>query len=191
MKTTFLTTRPFIVLWLLAAALPGAHSQEIENADFAKGKSGWMGDGEVVYIDAQGEVSDTKKPEATPAIQIELSKTAWKGIRQRLRVKPDEAVINLVVQVKAGSGFKRADSSRLYTSDFKEGGQYGWSAEVYPKCDFLVRVKTDGWQYRPVSLAPVDTWKTVTQRFEGLKGRQREIELLFPPGDGTVLLKGP
>ena len=61
---------------------------------------------------------------------------------------------------------------------------------MYPKCDFLIRVKDDGWQYRPISLAPVDSWKTMTHSFTGLKGRQREIELLFPPGEGAVYLKG-
>lgn len=183
--------RNILFLIPLICGVQGAHAQTIDNADFTNGKTGWLGDGKAVFIDAQGVVSETPKPGTTPAIRIELSKSGWKGIKQKLRPKANEAQIEITVQVKADSTFKRVPESREYSSvDFREGGQYGWSAEVYPKCDFLIRVKDEGWQYRPISLAPVDSWKTVTQSFTGLKARQREIELLFPPGEGAVYLKG-
>lgn len=177
---------------LLLLAAQGARAQKIDNEDFAKGKSGWTGDGKEVFTNAAGEVSETKKEGFSPVIRIELSKSAWKGLKQRLRPKSDETKIDFALQVKADAKFKREAESRAYSNgiDFKEGGQYGWSAEVYPKCDFLVRVKDEGWQYRPVSLAPLDAWKTVSVSISGLKGRQRELELLFPPGEGTVYLKG-
>ena len=186
MKNAFL-----ILAALLGCALSGASAQQIENADFSKGKTGWSGDGKAVFIDEQGAISDTPKPGATPALRIELNKAAWKGIKQKLRPKANESDIQIELQVKADAAFKRAPDSREYSKvDFREGGQYSWGAEVFPKCDFLIRVKDEGWLYRPVALTPVDAWKKVTQSFTALKGRQREIELLFPPGDGVVYLKG-
>jgi len=184
-------TSNLILAALFGCALHGASAQQIENADFAKGKTGWMGDGKAVFIDEKGEVSETPKPGTTPAIRIELSKAGWKGIKQKLRPKANESAIQVVLQVKGDAAFKKAPESREYSNvDFREGGEYTWKAEVFPKCDFLIRVKDETWLYRPISLAPVDAWKTVTQSFAGLKGRQREIELLFPPGEGMVYLKG-
>ena len=187
-----MTISNLFLVTLFGCALPIASAQQIENADFSKGKTGWTGDGKAVFIDEKGEVSDTAKPGATPALRIELSKAAWKGIKQKLRPKANDSQIQLELQVKADAAFKRAPESREYstTVDFREGGQYTWSGDVHPKCDILIRVKDETWQYRPMSLTPIDTWKTVTQSFAGLKGRQREIELLFPPGEGVVYLKG-
>lgn len=167
------------------------NAQEINNADFSRGKAGWLGDGKAVYINPDGTVSATESPDSTPVIQIELSKNDWREIKQKLHAKSDETQIALSVQIMAGPDFKRLDTSRKYSDvDFGEGGGYVWSALVFPKCDFLIRVQDDTWYYRPFSLSPLGTWKTFHASFPKLKARQREIALLFPPGEGSVLVKG-
>lgn len=175
---------------LAVLSLAASQAQEVDNIDFAKGKTGWLGDGKEVYIDAAGAVSETQTPGSTPAIKIELSKNSWKSLKQKLRPKSKETEIKFSIQVKADTDFAPLAESKEYTNaDWKMGGEYVWSAEMYPKCDFLVRVKDETWYYRPIKLVP-GTWKKSSVNFAGLKGRQREVELLFPPGEGTIYLKG-
>ena len=167
------------------------NAQEINNADFAKGKVGWLGDGKVAYFGADGQISETPIPGATVGLKFELSKNSWREIKQSLRAKPKETSLSISVKVMADPSFKRLEESRDYSGvNFGEGGGYVWSALVYPKCDFLVRAKDRSWFYRPISLKPPGAWKTVTATFPDLSNGTREIALLFPPGEGTVYIKG-
>jgi hypothetical protein len=175
----------------LGVSLAGLNAQEIKNADFSQGKAGWQGPGTVVYFDAAGQVSETASPGAVPGLKFELNKNSWREIKQSLRSKPKETDISISVQVMADPSFQRLEKSKDYSDvDFGEGGGYVWSALVYPECDFLIRVKDGSWFYRPLSLKPAGTWKTFTADFPKLKTSAREIALLFPPGEGTVYIKG-
>lgn len=175
----------------LGLSLAGSNAQEITNADFSRGKAGWQGDGKVVYFDATGQVSETATPGSVPGLKFELSKNSWREIKQSLRAKPKETDVSISVQVMADPAFKRLEKSKDFSNvDFGEGGGYVWSALVYPECDFLIRVKDGSWFYRPLSLKPAGTWKTFTADFPKLDKSNREIALLFPPGEGTVYIKG-
>jgi hypothetical protein len=176
---------------ILGLSLSGLLAQEIDNPDFSHGKAGWQGDGKAVFFDSAGAVSETASPGSVPGLMIELNRNAWREIRQTVRPKQKESEIRFSVQVMADPAFKRlAESKKFSDVDFGEGGGYVWSALVFPKCDFLIRVHDDGWFYRPFSLMPAGTWKAFSADFPKLKTRQREIALLFPPGEGTVYLKG-
>jgi len=176
---------------VMMSFLSSSFAQEIKNADFSKGKSGWLGDGTIVYFDAAGGISETESPGAVSAIKLELSKNSWRELKQTLRAKPDESTLSFSVQVMAAPDFKRLLESRDYSDvDFGEGGSWVWSALVFPACDFLVRVEDGSWHYRPFSLKPVGTWKSFDVNLSKLQTRKREIALLFPPGEGTVYLKG-
>ena len=175
----------------LGLSLAGLNAQEINNADFSHGKAGWQGDGKAVYFDAAGQVSEIPTPGSVPGLKFELNKNSWKQIKQSLRAKPKETDVSISVQVMADTSFKRVEKSREFSKvDFGEGGGYVWSALVYPECDFLIRVKDGSWFYRPLSLKPAGTWKTLTADFPKLEKSTREIALLFPPGEGTVYIKG-
>lgn len=176
---------------ILGFSMNGLLAQEIDNPDFSRGKSGWLGDGKAVYFDSAGAVSETASPGSVPGLKIELSRNSWKEIRQTVRPKQKETEIRISLQVMADPAFKRLAESKDYSDvDFDEGGGYAWSALVFPRCDFLIRVHDETWYYRPFSLAPLGTWKNFSAGFPKLKARQREIALLFPPGQGTVYLKG-
>jgi len=176
---------------VLGVSLVGLNAQAIKNADFSQGKAGWLGDGKVVYFDAAGQVSETATPGAVTGLKFELSKNSWREIKQSLRAKPKETDISISVQVMADPSFKRLEKSKAYSDvDFGEGGRWVWSALVFPECDFLIRVKDGSWLYRPISLKPAGTWHTFTEDFAKLKTSAREIVLLFPPGEGTVFIKG-
>lgn len=171
-------------------SLHGAWSQQITNADFLQGKTGWVGDGIVVHISPDG--SEESSPGSHPAIRIDLRENQWTGIKQRLLPKAKDSRIDIELQVRADPAFERAETSRKYSAvGFKDKGEYVWSGEIHPKCDFLIRVKDQTWHYRLMSLSPVGAWKTVRAAFPDLGSRQREIALLFPPGKGSAYLKGP
>ncbi|PTX95068.1 hypothetical protein DB345_12285 [Spartobacteria bacterium LR76] len=176
---------------VLGLFLNSTIAQEVDNPDFSKGKTGWMGDGKVVYFAADGTISETAAAGAVPGLKIELSKNEWKEVHQNLRPKQKDTEIQYSVQVMADPTFVRLPESKDYSDvDFRQGSGYAWSALVYPKCDFLMRVHDDTWYYRPRSLTPLGTWKTFSESFPNLKARQREIALLFPPGEGTIYVKG-
>ncbi len=175
----------------MGISLLGLNAQEINNADFSRGKAGWQGDGKVVYFDAAGKVSETSTPGSVAGLKFELRKNSWLEIKQSLRANKKETDVSISVQVMAEPGFKRVEKSKEFSNvDFGEGGGYVWSALVYPECDFLIRVKDGSWFYRPLSLKPAGTWKTFTADFPKLTKSNREIALLFPPGEGTVYIKG-
>ncbi len=146
---------------MIAFSLPPA--QTLQNGDFTKGKAGWMGDGNVVYVDTAGKVDAKESPGSERVLQIELKSGRWTFIKQSLHPLAKDNTLSASFAAKALPDFEPAPESRDYTRvDFREGGSYVWSAEVWPKCDLLVRVQDSTWYYRPLSLKPVDAWKTFT-----------------------------
>lgn len=188
MRIGFLQLLPPALFCLAATAV----GQKPDNADFSEGKTGWVGDGEEVFITPDGNISEEEAEGATPAIAIELRGNDWEEIRQRLSPRAEEASTSIAIEVMVSEDFKPEEESRNYTEvDFREGGEYVWSAEVTPKCGFLVRVRDDGWwYYRPIRLAAPGKWKKITEKFPDLKSRNREISLMVPPGEGTVYIRG-
>jgi len=183
---------PSFIALILISLGSQLQAQKPKNADFSEGKKGWVGDGDVVYIASDGSISEEESEEAVPAIAIELRGHDWEEIRQRLSPRADDTSTSIAIEVMVGEDFKPEKESRNYTDvDFQQGGQYLWSAEVTPKCDFLVRVRDEGWwYYRPIKLAKPGKWKKIKEKFPDLKSRQREISLMVPPGTGTVYIRG-
>ncbi len=183
--------RKLIVGAVVISFCTALFAQEIKNADFSDGKSGWLGDGTVVYFDTAGGISETETPGSVRGLKFELTKNSWREVKQTLRAKSDESTLSFSIQAMAAPGFKRLVESRDYSDvDFGEGGSWVWSALVFPASDFLIRVEDGSWHYRPFSLSPLGSWKTYTIDLAKLKTKKREIALLFPPGEGTVYLKG-
>ncbi len=175
---------------LLALLCLGTPLHAVDNPDFSEGKKGWTGSGTAGFLDAAGEFSALEKPGSTPVLRVELSKTMAKTLSQRVSAKPDETTVNLRLRLLASNDFVRKDDARGFGDvDFKEGGQYVWSAPVHPRCDFLVRVSDSTYFYRPLSLRPIGQWKTFSVSIPDLKNRKREVELIFPPGDGAIYIQ--
>lgn len=183
--------RPLAILNLsLAATAAFAFAQPLKNTDFSRGTGGWTGDAVVVFIGPDDTIVPAGTPGSAPALRFDLRPNRWTTLKQTLLPRANEKSISASFAVKALPTFQRAPESRAYSAvDFREGGGYGWSAEVWPKCDLLVRVKDGGWSYRPLSLQPVDTWKTFAIEFPNLTTRNRSFLLAFPPGTGSVLVK--
>jgi len=199
-----------VFLSSLAVFSAPAYSQALKNGDFAKGKANWQGDGELVTLTPDGKVQsaeipgsdlrltlsssgnlqDTQTSGSTRALKIDLQKFKWTSISQGLFPHSKDNSISVSIMVKAMPNFVRLEESAEYSRvDFKEGREYEWSAEVSPKCDFLVRVHDTTWHYRPLSLKPFGEWKTFHFDFSDLEARSRSLALAFPPGSGSILIK--
>ena len=165
-------------------------AQEIRNGDFTKGASDWMGDGRLVYLDASDKVLSQPEAGATPAFQVHLKSSQWAIVKQNLHPSSKESVVRARIEIMASPDFQPVEKSRTYSPvDFREGGGYVWSAEVFPKCDLLVTVKDSTYYYRLFSLQPPGSWKTFTVDFQNLTSRSRCFSLAFPPGTGTLWIK--
>jgi len=182
--------KALFVFFSLLICVASLSAQTLENGDFAKDKAGWLGDGKIVYLGSDGKISDLESPSSQKALQVELKKNRWTYVKQSLHPKVKDNTVSVAITVKALPDFQPLEESRDYSKeDFKEGGSYAWSAEVWPKCQLLVRVQDTTWYYRPFSLKPLDTWKTFKMTFENLSSRTRSVTVALPPGTGSVLLK--
>ena len=177
-------------LFLTTLGLHSVSAQALENGDFSKGKAGWTGTGQVVYLKADGSVAPTETPGAERVMQITLRPTQWTWIKQSLHPRAADTAVAAEISVMASADFAPAAESREYTKvDFKEGGGYLWSAEVWPKCDLLPRLQDSTWYYQPKSLKPYGEWKTLKVNFPNLSSRNRSLTLALPPGKGSVFFK--
>ncbi len=106
---------------ILGLCLSNLPAQGVDNPDFAKGKTGWQGDGKVVYFATDGSISETASPGATPGLKVELSKNAWREVHQSLRPKQKDTEIQYSVQVMAEPSFVRLpESGNTRTSIFSK-----------------------------------------------------------------------
>lgn len=183
-------TRPSLFLLVFSLGIHAASAQALENGDFSKGKAGWLGSGQVVYLKADGTVSPAKVPDAELVMQVALRPTQWTWIKQSLHPHAADHDVAGKVTLKASADFAPMAESRDYSKvDFQEGGGYVWSADVWPKCDLLVKLQDTTWYYQPKSLKPYGEWKTVKFSFPNLSSRNRSLTLALPPGKGSVFFK--
>jgi len=182
--------RTSLLFVLLALGIPSAPAQALSNGDFSKGKAGWQGSGQVVWLKADGTVSPTEVAGADRVLEVPLRSTQWTWIKQLLHPLAVDKAVAAKITVRASADFAPAAESREYTKvDFREGGGYVWSAEVWPKCDLLPRLQDATWYYQPKSLKPYGSWKTVSVSFPNLTSRNRSFTLALPPGKGSVFFK--
>jgi hypothetical protein len=151
----------------------------IANNDFANGRTSWKIDGNV-------------EPATEPAkgLTVNLNARHWTFLRQEIRLnKKGQSNINVKIELAPSADFKHADKADEYTADLDwEQGNYGWSAWVTPKCDFMVVVGTGGWEYRIRKLIPGQD-QTITVDFKKLKDERTQFTIAIPPGEGTLTLK--
>ncbi len=183
-------SKALLMSWLLGWSCGALFSQEIRNGDFSKGASDWMGDGRLIYLDASNKVLSQPEAGATPVLQVQLKSSQWAVVKQNLHPSSKESAVRASIEIMASPDFQPLEKSRAYSPvDFKEGGSYTWSAEVFPKCDLLVTVKDSTYYYRLFSLQPTGSWKTFQIDFQNLTTRSRGFSLAFPPGTGTLWIK--
>lgn len=186
MKTSLLAIAGTLIL------LGTAHGQALKNGDFADARAHWEGAGKVLTLDDTQKPADAKAG-GTPQLQVALSKMTVQETKQRLNFPPNSGgPVTVTVVLKTSPDFARNDKAPKFTPNinWKTGGWYSWSALVYPKVDFCVRVDSDTHHYLPRDLKVGGDWQTVTGRFDSLgTGSNKILSLVTPAGEGTVWIK--
>ena len=175
----------------LLAAAPMGNAQFLKNGDFEKGHSYWEGGGKVVFLNDAGEVVPSAK-EGKPALEVKLSRTQLTEIRQRFLFAHGERHLNVSALVKTSGDFQRNNDAGRWTKDITwTSGWYSWSALVYPRVDFCVRVDTSGNHfYLPRNLKAGGTWQTFKGSFKDMPSPGGKVlTLVFPAGTGTLWVK--
>lgn len=170
---------------LACVAISGAFIQTssakeiIANSDFANGRTNWEVDGSVEAA-----------AEPAKGLVVNLNARHWTFLRQEIRLnKKGQSNLDVKIELTPSANFKPADKSDEYATDLDwEQGNYGWSAWVTPKCDFMVVVGTGGWEYRIRKLKPGQD-QTIGVDFKKLKGERTQFIIAIPPGEGTLTLR--
>jgi hypothetical protein len=181
-----------LLLALLLAVSAASAEELLKTTEFSKGKGGWQGPGTVVYLDANGQEQSLPGKDTTAVLRIKLTKNRWTILEHRIRFGREQFAASLRIDLQTSADFSPLAQSKEYAEeDFREGGEYGWSARVFTKAGLLIQLSENGgWSYRPKALRAASGWHTVTANFDRIKSKQNEtLALCFPPGDGTVDLK--
>jgi hypothetical protein len=170
-------TVPTIVATLLLTA-PITFAQ-LDNGNFAQGKNKWQGPGKVEKVEAQD------------VLVVNLSKNNFQDVTQSLKMPATVKRIKVTVEVQASADYVFNEKSRDISDkvDFGIGGNYSWTSVVHPKSDFHIRLKdTDGFKYKLMKLPP-GAWTTFTAELGIKKPSSLELNLVFPPGDGKMMVR--
>jgi hypothetical protein len=151
---------------VLAGGTLSSFADGLENGDFSKGKSRWMGDGIVVYLKPDGTISPTddsksgsllppvgslgtgttptggnsasdQKPKTTPIIEVKLKSTQFAEVFQKFRTPKEMDVVNAEVVFKSSADFKLNDKATVFDREIT------WKPGSFWYWSALVHPKTD------------------------------------------------
>lgn len=183
--------------YLLAIAgtlllLGTAQGQALKNGDFADGRAHWEGAGKVLIFDDTQKPADAKAG-GTPQLQVTLSRMMIQETKQRLNFPPNyTGPVTIKVVFKTSPNFARNDKSPKFTpgNTWKPGGMGCWSALVYPRYDFYVRVDSDTHYYLSHPVQAGGDWQTVSGTFDSLgNSSSKVLSLVTAAGEGTLWIK--
>lgn len=167
-------------------------AQVLKNEDFSNGHSYWEGGGKVVFLNDAGEPVSAENG-GKPALEVKLAKTQVTEIRQRFTLAHTATGVKASTVVKASPDFKRNDNAPRWTKDitWRSGGWYSWSALVYPKADFCMRVDAgSGYHYLPRALKAGGNWQTLRGEFRDMKSQGGKVfTFVLPAGEGTIWIQ--
>jgi hypothetical protein len=201
--------------FVLAGGTTTVLADGLENGDFAKGKSRWTGDGQVMYLKPDGTISPAdnsrssllppvasagtgtpaaaQKPTTTPIVEIKLKSTQFADFAQKFRTPKEMDVVNAEVTYKASADFKMNDKAIVFDREIgcKPGTFWNWSMLVHPKSDVVMRLdKRDNYLYKLDAASPGSDWKTMKVRWDNVGGGQDvTFHVVVTPGHGTLYIK--
>lgn len=201
----FLPLPLMVCVIALVAGAANAVADGLDNGDFSKGKSKWLGEGQIVYLNADGSISPTDesksadplnaspKPKATPIVEIKLRNGQFAELSQKFRTDKGTAALNVTVVYKGSPDFKLNDKATTFTkgNSWQAGTLWYWTAVVFPKADLTLRLDThDGHSYKLEAVTPGGDWQTAKFRWESVKENQDVTFLIFAsPGHGSLWVK--
>jgi hypothetical protein len=125
-------------------------------------------------------------------LEIKLSKTQLTEIRQRFTLARGQNQIKATAIAKASVDYVRNDKAQKWTPNntWEPGGWWVWSALVYPKVDFCMRVDANTHYYLPRSLKAGGGWQTLSGNFKDVDNQGNKVfNIVLPAGEGTIWIK--
>jgi hypothetical protein len=199
---------PFSLIVCVFAIVSGASNavaDGLDNGDFARGKSKWLGEGQIVYLNPDGSISPTdesksadplnasQKPKPTPIVEIKLRTGQFAELSQKFKTDRGASGMNVVVVYKGSPDFKLNDKAIPFTkgNTWQAGTIWYWTSVVFPKVDLCLRLdKHDGHCYKLEPVAPGGDWKSAKFRWENVTENQDvTLLILAPPGHGSLWVK--
>lgn len=168
-------------------------AKDFGNGNFVEERKDWQGDGKIVYLKADGTMSPTKVPDATPVLEMTLNKTQPRELTQKFSTEEGAGALNIEVVYKGSPDFKLNDKATKFTkgNTWSAGSTMYWTGYVIPKCDLVIRVDhPGGYAYYLAKVDPGADWKTLRVRFDDI-GEKKDVKLnvIAAPGDGSLFVK--
>ena len=167
----------------------------LKNANLQDDYSCWHGDGERVFLKADGTEGTEADLGVTPVIKLSLSSHV-SSVYQEIETRDEPTTMHVKVSVFASNDFKRNVPENAYSKAWDGDGAWYWGggipvATVIPNVDFWIRGGGHGWYYKLAHLTP-NAWVTVEGSYQGIeKATSQIVNFLVPPGTGAVYLKNP
>jgi len=196
---------------LLAGGTPPAFADGLENGDFAKGKSHWMGDGLAVFLKPDGTISPTddsksssllpppgapgtdQKPKNIPIIEIKLKTTQFADFFQKFKTAKEMDTMTAEITFKGSADFAQNDKATVFDREITwgSGSMWYWTALVHPKIDLMMRLdKKDIYMYKLQAVKPGGDWQKMKVTWKDVGGGQEvNFHILAAPGHGTLYVK--
>ncbi len=188
-----------ISAFALGAALYGglallpAFGGDLENGAFVEGKKGWRGDLTIVHTKVDNSVVDTPGPDTKPAAKLELSKSQFSEISQRIDGPDKGGVLTVEISYRGTPDFKVMEDSPKFTrgTPVNEHGVWYPKEMVYPKADICVRLDTKTIHaYKLGKVTPGGDWETLKFTWDQIPARSdATLVILAPPGQGALLIQ--
>ncbi len=190
MPSTPISFKPLLstgIAVITLALISPLHADYFKNGDLKEGIAGWHGDGERVFLKADGTEGADGDADVIPVIKLKLSSGQPREVSQEINLHDSPTTLHVKIEIFASADFKRSAFPQDYTKTWKTGTYY-WSNIIIPSCDFWIR-GGPGWFYKLAQATP-GSWSTVEGSFDNLESVQtRVISFCVPPGSGTLYLK--
>ncbi|MDR3401212.1 MAG: hypothetical protein P4L99_01845 [Chthoniobacter sp.] len=188
-----------------------ALAEGLENGDFSKGKSHWMGDGQAVFLKPDGTISPTddsklsslplptgttgadQKPKTIPIIEIKLKTTQFADLFQKFKTAKEMDAMTAEITFKGSADFALNDKATVFDRDLTwgSGSMWYWTALVHPKIDLMMRLdKRDNYMYKLQAVKPGGDWQKIKVTWKDVGGGQEvSFHILATPGHGSLYVK--
>jgi hypothetical protein len=196
---------------VLAGGTTPSFAEGLENGDFSKGKSHWMGDGQAVFLKPDGTISPTDDsklsslplPTGTPGavltsktipmIEIKLKTTQFADLFQKFKTAKVMDAMTAEVTFKGSADFALNDKATVFDRDITwgPGSMWYWTALVHPKIDLMMRLdKKDNYMYKLQAVKPGGDWQKMKVTWKDVGGAQEvNFHVLVTPGHGSLYVK--
>jgi hypothetical protein len=181
-----------IFLLAIVFGLPSTlHADYLKNTDFKSDLSCWHGDGQRVFLKADGTEGAETDQGVTPVIRLTLSEHP-QAVYQEFDTPDKPATMHIKVDIFASSDYKRSDQDQDYNRKWNSGGTYYAWRNAIPTADFWIRGGGVVRFFYKLSDATPGSWVTVEGNFKNLEELgTRSVTFCVPAGAGTLYLKNP